>query len=552
MTPAPAPRAKDASAAAGQVSMPQREDMDVVLEALVNAGTAMWVWNLKTDALFGGGGAQQLLGYPPDADFHSQARWNTLIHPDDLPQFDHAFDAYLAGAVTHFEQAYRARAANGRWRWLQERGRIVEWDSDGQPLRMVGIITDITERRLAELRQQEQGARLEEIARNLPGMLFQMVTHGEDKRFSYASQRSLEVLGVRADSLMADVRAFEDIRILDETAREDLARIDPSTGPGLWITEYPIRWPEGAQRWLRVTSSSELRTDGSVLWHGYMEDVTDRRAHEATRQQAAEAVAASAAKTLFLSRMSHELRTPLNAVLGFSQLMEMDEADPLSPAQARRVAMIREAGEHLLQMIGDLLDLTRIESGHLTVNPQAVPVLPVVRDCLALMGPQAARLGVQLDTRELADPTHAAAEGHAPANGARALVDPTRLRQILLNLLGNAIKYNRPGGRVLVTLASVGPWLRLSVLDTGIGIEEHDLAELFQPFNRLGAARSGIEGTGIGLAITRALVQVMGGRIEVRSQVGSGSEFTVLLPRPGEDFAAAALTSPAGSAPPPS
>ena len=506
---------------------PQRDDMEVVLEALVNAGTSMWVWNLKTDALIGGASAQQLLGYTPDADFHSQARWNSLIHPADLPAFDRAFEAYLGGAVGHFEQAYRARAADGRWRWLQERGRIVEWDADGQPLRMVGIVTDITERKLAELRQQERADRLEEVARNLPGMLFQMVTHGSSKYFSYASQRSLEVLGVPAERLLADVNAFEELRVLDEGAQADLARIDPAAGPGLWVTEYPIRWADGSQRWLRVTSSSEMRTDGSVLWHGYMEDVTERRAYEDMRQQAAEAVAASAAKTLFLSRMSHELRTPLNAVLGFTQLMELDTADPLTPGQLRRVTMVREAGEHLLRMIGDLLDLTRIESGQLQVDPVAVVALPLAQDCIALLGPQAQRAQVGLEALEIPE------RPDAPA--ARALADPTRLRQILLNLLSNAIKYNRPGGRVLVTVASTGAWVRLAVLDTGMGITQTDQPLLFEPFNRLGAARSGIEGTGIGLAITRALVQVMGGRIEVRSQPGSGSEFTVFLPRSPAD-----------------
>lgn len=504
----------------------ERDDIELVLEALVNAGTSMWVWNLKTDALIGGAGAQQLLGYPPDADFHSQARWNELIHPADLPAFDRAFEAYLAGSVTHFEQAYRARAADGGWRWLQERGRIVEWDAEGQPLRMVGILTDITERKRAELRQLEQSARLEEVARNLPGMLFQMVTHGAEKRFSYASQRSLDLLGVPAERLLADVHAFEDLRQLDDQARADLARIDPRSGPGLWVTEYPILRPDGLQRWLRVTSSSELHTDGSVLWHGYMEDVTERRAHEDTRQQAAEAVAANAAKTRFLSRMSHELRTPLNAVLGFAQLMEMDTADPLSPAHRRRVGMVRDAGEHLLRMIGDLLDLTRIESGQLQVTPVPVEVLPLVRDCVALMGPQAQAAQVRLDARE-----------HAPAGAppARALADPTRLRQILLNLLSNAVKYNRPGGQVMVGVAVSGDWLRLSVLDTGVGIAEADQPLLFEPFNRLGASRSGIEGTGIGLAVTRALAEVMGGRVEVRSQAGSGSEFSVLLPRPATD-----------------
>jgi hypothetical protein len=220
--------------------------------------------------------------------------------------------------------------------------------------------------------------------------------------------------------------------------------------------------------------------------------------------------------------MSHELRTPLNAVLGFAQLLELDRAEPLGADQRRRVRLIREAGEHLLRMIGDLLDLTRIEAGKLPVQIDAVPLPALAEEALELMRPQAAAAQVRLTLLPAAA---------APA----AQADRLRLRQVLLNLLGNAVKYNRPGGSVELEIASAAaedgsPQVTLHVRDNGHGIAEADLPRLFEPFNRLAQARSGIEGSGIGLAVTRALVLLMHGRIDVRSEPGRGSTFSVTLP----------------------
>jgi signal transduction histidine kinase len=274
---------------------------------------------------------------------------------------------------------------------------------------------------------------------------------------------------------------------------------------------------------MRVTSSPTRRADGGTVWHGYMQDVTELRELEHARQDKAAAEAANRAKTEFLSRMSHELRTPLNAVLGFSQLLEIDRTDSLSDGQRRRVKLIREAGEHLLRMISDLLDLTRIESGSLQVQLDAVPMRPVAEEAVDMLRPQAeaaqVRLALQIGGSDLA-----------------ARADRTRLRQVLLNLLSNAIKYNRASGRVELRIEPARPmegqaWLSITVQDTGLGIDPADLPHLFEPFNRLSQSRGGVEGTGIGLSITRALLTLMNGRIQVSSQPGVGSTFQVLLPR---------------------
>jgi signal transduction histidine kinase len=221
--------------------------------------------------------------------------------------------------------------------------------------------------------------------------------------------------------------------------------------------------------------------------------------------------------------MSHELRTPLNAVLGFSQLLEIDRADSLSESQRRRVKLIREAGEHLLRMIGDLLDLTRIESGSLQVQLDAVPVRPLAEEAIDMLRPQAEAARVQVSLK-------------VKNSDLAAQADRTRLRQVLLNLLSNAIKYNRSSGSVDVRVAPARPaegkaWLSITVQDTGVGIDPADLPHLFEPFNRLAQTRGTVEGTGIGLSVTRALVTLMHGRIQASSQPGVGSSFHVLLPR---------------------
>jgi PAS domain S-box-containing protein len=256
----------------------------------------------------------------------------------------------------------------------------------------------------------------------------------------------------------------------------------------------------------------------SALLH----DVTEqRRAAEETRRALAEAEAASRAKTQFLSSMSHELRTPLNAILGYSQLLLIDDDDePLSAERRDQIVQIELSGRQLLSLIGDLLDLPKIESGDLAVDIEPVDVGEVVGQAIETMTPMAYDTNVTL----------AGLAGGATVPAVNA--DRNRLLQVLLNLLSNAIKYNRDGGSVSVACAeSTEGLVRISVTDTGKGIAREHFENLFRPFDRLGAEASGIEGTGIGLSIARRLIELMGGEIGVESDVGKGSTFWVDLPR---------------------
>jgi hypothetical protein len=229
-----------------------------------------------------------------------------------------------------------------------------------------------------------------------------------------------------------------------------------------------------------------------------------------------EAEAANAAKSEFLSRMSHELRTPLNAVLGFGQLLAIDPT--LGAAHRDPVAEILKGGRHLLTLIDEILDLARIDTGRIDLSPEAVAVQPLLAECealtRALMQARSIRFALEVDD-----------------DASAVLADRTRLRQVLLNLLSNAIKYNRDGGRIEVTARRGGPGrLRLTVRDSGVGIAADHLGQLFQAFNRLAMEATGIQGTGIGLVISRRLTELMGGHIGVDSEPGVGSSFWVELP----------------------
>ncbi len=243
---------------------------------------------------------------------------------------------------------------------------------------------------------------------------------------------------------------------------------------------------------------------------------------------AREAEQASKAKTEFLSRMSHELRTPLNAMLGFAQLLRVDPRHPLNDTQRQKVAHIERAGAHLLAMMSDVLDLSRIEAGSLPMNLQVVPVASAVEEALSLISHQATDAQLQIGAH-VAEAVVVHPGLAAPLLSVQA--DPLRLRQVLVNLLSNAIKYNRPGGRVLIEAMPMDGEVLFNVSDTGPGMSPIQLSHLFEPFNRLGAERTSVEGTGIGLVIVKRLLDLMHGRVNVSSAPGTGSSFKVWLPQ---------------------
>jgi signal transduction histidine kinase/ActR/RegA family two-component response regulator len=272
-------------------------------------------------------------------------------------------------------------------------------------------------------------------------------------------------------------------------------------------------------RFPAIVSITALRDDyGDII--GYLLIGTDNSVRKQVESELNEAMAAAEkanhAKTDFLSGMSHELRTPLNAILGFAQLMESGAPSP-TPSQKRNLDQILKAGWYLLELINEILDLALIESGKVTLSSEPVSLVEVLLECRAMIEPQAQRRGISMAFPRL--------ETHYFVDA-----DRTRIKQVLINLLFNAIKYNKPGGAVAVEYAlRPADSIRICVRDTGAGLAPEQLAQLFQPFNRLGKEAGAEEGTGIGLVVTKRLVELMGGTIGAESTVGVGSVFWIEL-----------------------
>lgn len=286
----------------------------------------------------------------------------------------------------------------------------------------------------------------------------------------------------------------------------------------------PVPLSTGRVTWVLAVGGTALAAAlGSLLLVMTGNARRIQAAMEEARAQRAAAESASQAKSAFLSRMSHELRTPLNAVLGFAQVMELDQGHPLPAAQRTRLEAIQQAGWHLLDMIDDVLDISRLDAGQVKLDTRPVAVAEALKAVGTLVETQARQQRVTLTW-----PSQLAADCVVQA-------DPTRLRQILTNLLSNAIKYNRRGGTVRIEVQVVRPAagaarVEIAVTDTGMGMSDAQQAQLFQPFNRLGRESLVPDGTGIGLVITRHLAQLMGGELRVRSEEGRGSTFTLSLP----------------------
>ncbi len=292
-----------------------------------------------------------------------------------------------------------------------------------------------------------------------------------------------------------------------------------ATGDAL-TCELQVLHSDGTTVWVSLALSTAQGSDDEPVLRMILSDICARKSLDQSLQEAnltllnarLQADQANHAKSNFLSSMSHELRSPLNAILGFAQLIESGTPAP-TPSQQASLQQILNGGWYLLALINEILDLSLIESGKLTLSMEPVSLAEKFVDCAAMITPQAQQSGIRVSMAALDDPCFVQADG-------------TRLKQVLVNLLSNAIKYNRASGTVDVTCRSPGAGrIRISVIDTGEGLSEDKLSQLFQPFNRLGQEIGPQEGTGIGLVVCKRLVELMGGEIGVHSRPGIGSEF---------------------------
>jgi PAS domain S-box-containing protein len=335
---------------------------------------------------------------------------------------------------------------------------------------------------------------------------------GFDGYFKELNPAWTHTLGWGIDELTS--RPFIDFVHPDDRASTESEAANIRGGATTIRFENRYRCRDGSYRWLLWSS---LAVPDEEVYYAVARDITERKAwEEELRRTKEESDRANAAKSEFLSRMTHELRTPLTAILGFSQLLEMGTL--AEEAKTVAVRQIHKAGQHLLALINEVLDIARVESGRIPLSIEPVPATQVIDDVEDLIRPLAEQRRITLLRKETDPATH-------------VLADRQRLKQVLLNLLSNAVKYSAEEGTVTVRCEDAGEgFVRFSVTDAGPGIPADKFDRLFQPFERLGAEAGDVEGTGIGLALSKRLVELMDGGIGVQSDDGSGSTFWVDLP----------------------
>jgi PAS domain S-box-containing protein len=436
-------------------------------------------------------------------------QWEVRIEPaaNLLPRV-HSADVWLFALVGLLSTAMLGGfllAVTGRTRRIETAVRE----------RTAALQAEVREREVAERALRESERRFRNILNNVPIGVIYTDLNG---RVRQSNPRFCELTGYTAEELLS-------LSIADYTHPEDLVQ-DSALMAQLMQGEIPMyrrhkRYVSktGAIVWVRATVTLLRDANGearSIV--GVVEDITEHLKLEAAEHAREAAEASNQAKSEFLSRMSHELRTPLNAMLGFAQLLDLDPRHPLAEAQRPWVGQIQQAGWHLLEMINDVLDLSRIESGNLRLQIETLNLAELLAATLPMVEGDAQQRRVAI-TQQLAPGT------------ATVLGDATRVKQILTNLLSNAVKYNADGGRIQIASRMVGTEaVEVIVTDTGLGMTPDQMADLFQPFNRLGRERSTQQGTGIGLVITQRLAKLMGGLLRARSLAGEGSTFILTLP----------------------
>lgn len=485
-------------------------------------GYGFWEWNILTNKVEWSGGFWERLGYDnqdalsidnPDAVLQK-------VYPEDRPLLEEAITAHFKSRMP-LEVSYRIFTKSGELVWAQTRADTFRTPDD-KPWILSGVSFDISDLKTIEDALRESEARQARIVQASSDGIWEWYADHGGFHFSH---RCWELLGYTAQD---DVLTEGEDRLLlwrKHIYPEDLPKFDEAllrhiNGEEMFDVEYRIVCLSGEIRWVRARGKAVFDKDNRpLMMSGSNIDITEvKRAEERVLYAKEQAEKANQAKSDFLSSMSHELRTPLNAILGYAQLFEMDQN--LNALQISNLREIRKAGQHLLQLINDVLDLSKIESGNFSVELEPVLLARLVLECCTLMETQASGLGVKISI-----------ECGAYAQ-AYVMADPKRLKQALLNLISNAIKYNRLGGSVKIILCRENEaGLRVIVEDTGRGIPQNKKAQMFEPFNRLAAENTTIEGSGVGLVITKRLVEMMLGDIGFSSVEGVGTVFWIELPR---------------------
>ena len=491
--------------------------------AIKASGIGLWDWNIPTSEIYFSDTFYTLLGYEPGELPMSLDTWKELCHPDDADAARADIHRHFDGETDLYVNEHRLRAKDGSWIWIRDVGEVVERDERGGPKRMTGVHVDID----ALMRTQREIASLEEnlrlFIRHTPAAV---AMFDRDLRYIVASEGWFEQYNLNHEDIVG--RSHYDVFPSIPDRWKDIHKRVLEGHPLSAERDYFIR-ENGVEQWirweLRPWRDSSGDVGGLVM---FTEVITDQIHHERTLETARRAAeAASTAKSEFLANMSHEIRTPMTAILGFTDLLL--EPDLASDERVEHVATIRNNAAHLLEIINNILDMSKIEAGRMTTERVRISPARVIQDVASLSSTRADNKDIKLCV-DFQTPVPAGIH-----------TDPTKLRQILVNLVGNAVKFTDQGAVELrVRYDEDDRRLDIAVADSGIGMSPEQLEAVgrFEAFTQADSSTTRrFGGTGLGLRISNSLAKLLGGRIEIDSTEGQGSVFTLSLDIPEEDAA---------------
>jgi two-component system cell cycle sensor histidine kinase PleC len=517
--------------------------------ALDRGQCGMWDWDVARGVIFWSRSMFEILGLPVKGDLLSFGEVAQRLHPDDR-QLELVVEGLLGGTLSVFDREFRMRHEDGHWVWLRARAALAPGETADAP-HLIGVVFDITQQKLADRLNKEAELRLKDAIENISEAF---VLWDAENRLVLCNSKYQQFHSLPPEVCIPGT-PYEAV---SQAAKEPAVRQRVSVA-GVEAGEgYSFEVQLGDRRWLQInerrtkdggfvsvgTDITALKIQEERLRHSERElmmtvrdlqkerllaeqqsqrlaELADKYAREKTRAETA-----NRSKSEFLANMSHELRTPLNAVIGFSEVMRGEMFGPLgAPKYAEYARDIHRSGQFLLDVINDILDMSKIEAGRLTLEVEPVRLAAVVDDILRYVGPRAGdgKVAISCDIPAALD----------------ILADRRALKQIFINLLSNAVKFTPEGGSVRVAARAAHDGVELSIADTGIGIPARDIEKLGRPFeqveNQFTKSKSG---SGLGLAISRSLVELHGGTLEIRSTVGVGTEVAVRLPRAAPPAAA--------------
>ena len=512
------------------------------IDTALNRGRCgLWDWDLARGRLFWSHSMFAILGLKPRDTLLSFGEVNALVHPEDIDLYGLA--AQLTDATaTLVDHAFRMRHANGNWVWLRARCELVQQSGDSGP-HLIGIAVDITEQKTLVERTVEADLRLRDAIETIPEAF---VVWDAQNRLVLCNSNFQELHNLPDDAIKAGA-SYEAVvaagrkpvvrsKVTSEGQSPGARTFEAQLDDGRWLHISERRTKDGGyvsvgtditniKRHEEKLMESEKRLMATVADLRHSQQKLERQAEEVAdlaekyADEKTRAEEANQAKSKFLANMSHELRTPLNAIIGFSEIMESGMFGPLGSDKYREYCHdIHQSGQYLLDVINDILDMSKIEAGRIRLDAEPIELESFLNDAMRVVSGRANDKRLKLTSRI--------------GGGIRLTADHRLLKQIILNLLSNAVKFTPEGGRVTIRArATAGGWVSVSIADTGIGIPEVALARLGRPFEQVESQLTkSHQGSGLGLAIAKSLTELHQGKMRIHSTLGRGTMVLLRLP----------------------